>query len=317
MDEYEPSEVPRPLAELIEAQHGVVTRRQLLEHGLGNGAIARRVGDRRLQRLHRGVFAVGHGVLVPAGHRLAAVLACGPGAVGSHGTAAAVHGLRPASARHHVTVPRSGPHSRGGLVVHRVRRLPAEDVTEMDGIRVTTVARTALDMAEILSPHGLSKFLERMELERVFDLTELHATMARNPGRRGLKPLAKALRRLADTPGGDDGALQREFLRLCRRIGLPEPEQQVVIGAYTVDFLWPDAGLVVETDGREYHATRAAFQRDRRRDIDLAALGLRVLRVDWWQVTEPAPMLVTALSQVVGFGRIQTGKPFFIPVLPP
>jgi very-short-patch-repair endonuclease len=78
----------------------------------------------------------------------------------------------------------------------------------------------------------------------------------------------------------------------------------VVIGPYTVDFLWRNAGLVVETDGREYHATRAAFHRDRRGDVDLAARGLRVLRVDWWQVTEAAPALVTGLSQAVGFGRI-------------
>ena len=91
----------------------------------------------------------------------------------------------------------------------------------------------------------------------------------------------------------------------CRR---PSPamvrNQQVVIGPYTVDFLWRDAGLVVETDGREYHATRAAFQRDRRRDVDLAARGLRVLRVDWWQVKDPAPQLISALSRALRFDSI-------------
>jgi hypothetical protein len=261
----------------VAAQYGVVTRRQLLEHGVGEGAIARRIRRGWLHRLHPGVYSVGHAVLVPNGRRLAAVLACGQGAAVSHGDAAAVHGLQAAGTRRHVTVTRNGPHSRGDLVVHRVRRLAPEDVMEVERIPVTTVARTALDMAEVLSPHGLASLLERMELLRVFDLAELRATMARNPGRRGLKQLAESLRPLADAPEGDDAGLQREFLRLCQRIGLPEPEQQVVIGPYTVDFLWRDAGLVVETDGREYHATRAAFHRDRRRDVDLATRGLRVL----------------------------------------
>ena len=304
MDAYEPSEVPRRLAALIAAQYGVVTRRQLVEHGVGDGAIARRLRHGVLHRLHPGVFAVGHAVLVPNGRRLAAVLACGPGAALSHGDAAAVHGLRQAGARTHVTVPRGGSHSRGGIVVHRVRRLAPEDVTEVNGIRVTTVARTALDLAETLSTHALVGLLERMEIMRVFDLTELRATMERNPGRRGLKPLSDALARLDAAPEGDDAALQRRFLQLCRRHGLPEPQQQAIIGPYTVDFFWPAAGLVVETDGRTYHATRAAFERDRRRDVDLAAWGLRVLRVTWRQVTEEKPALITALSRLATFGTI-------------
>jgi very-short-patch-repair endonuclease len=280
----------------------VVTRRQLLAHGIGEGAIAWRLRTGTLHRLHHGVFAVGHEVLTLNGHRLAAVLACGLGAAASHGTAVGLHGLSNAPARHHVTVPRGGPHSRGDLVVHRVRRLAPEDVEEVDGIPVTTVARTALDMAEVLAPHRLAKLLERMELERVFDLVALRATMTRNPGRRGLKPLAEALRRLDGA--SDENALQRAFRELCRRIGLPEPEEQVPIGPYTVDFFWPAARLVVETDGREYHTTRAAFERDRRLDVDLAALGLRVLRVEGWQVTEPSRALVTTLSRLRMFGTI-------------
>jgi very-short-patch-repair endonuclease len=244
------------------------------------------------------VYAVGHAVLVPNGRRLAAVLACGSGAALSHGDAAAVHGLRRAGGRTHVTVPRGGSHSRGAIVVHRVRRLAPEDVTEVDGIPVTTVARTALDLAESISPRALAGLLERMEVLRVFDLSEFHATMARNPGRRGLKPLAEALARVDGSLEGDDAALQRRFLQLCRRIGLPEPQEQVLIGPYTVDFFWPAAGLVVETDGGKHHATRAAFERDRRRDVELAARGLRVLRLTWRQVTEPTPAVLAALLRL-------------------
>ncbi len=278
------------------AQFGVVTRAQL---GLHSYEITRQVREGRLHRLHPGVYAVGHTVLVPRGRWLAAVLACGRGAALSHGSAAVLHGIWDASARTHVTV-RRGAHSRAGIVVHRVRDLHPDDVTTVDGIRVTTVARLALDLAEQVSPHRLGAVLERTEVLRLFDLRAFEATMARNPGRHGIRPLRRALD--LDAPSELD--LQRRFLALCRDLGLPEPVQEAQVGPYHVDFLWPEAGLAVETDGRSHHERRAAFARDRQRDVDLAARGIQTLRVTWRQVRGPDHNLVTALrGRLTEFGK--------------
>jgi very-short-patch-repair endonuclease len=277
----------------------VVTRAQLLRTGLDSKGISRRAGDGRLHRLHRGVYAVGHPVLVPNGRRLAAVLACGPGAALSHGSAAALHGLWRSSGRMHVTVPRGGPHTGDGITVHRTRRLDPADVTAIEGIAVTTVARTALDLAEHSNPRMLMALLERADELELFDLREITACIDRNPGRRGITPLREALD--LDMPG--ESELQRRFLRLCRDAGLPEPEREVQLGAYRADFFWPRASLVVETDGRSFHDRRAAFESDRERDLDLAAAGIRTLRVTWRMLTAPSKLIAT-LRALTGFGSI-------------
>jgi very-short-patch-repair endonuclease len=174
-----------------------------------------------------------------------------------------------------------------------VRHLPPEEVTVADGIPVTTWARTALDVAETQPVDGL---LEQAEILRIFDLHEVRAVMARNPGRRGLRRLATALERLEDAPAIPKTVLERRFLAFCRRLGLPEPEQQVLIGEHRVDFLWREAGLVVEADSRTFHEIRAAFERDRRRDLELAALGLQVLRVTSRQLDRPPAALAGVLT---------------------
>jgi very-short-patch-repair endonuclease len=199
----------------------------------------------------------------------------------------------------HVTVPRNGPHSREGLTVHRSRRLDEEDVTTVEGIRVTTVARTALDLAERLDLRRLRALFERADTLELFDLHQIEAMLARNPGRRGATKVRKALD--LDTPS--ESELQRRFLRLCRAAGLPEPEREHPIGAYHADFFWPHANLAVETDGRSFHDRRAAFESDRERDLDLAAMGVRTLRVTWRMVEAPAKV-VSTLRALAGFGSI-------------
>jgi hypothetical protein len=193
------------------------------------------------------------------------VLACGRGAALSHGSAAALLGLRRSSARMHVTVPRNGPHSRGHLVVHRVRRLHPADVTTVAGIRVTTWARTALDLAEQLRLGELRALFDQAEALQIFDLHDLEACMRRNPGR-ATAPIREAL----DLDAPSVSELQRRFLVMCRELGLPEPQREVPLGAYHADFFWPHANLAVETDGRSFHDRRAAFESDRARDVATA-----------------------------------------------
>jgi predicted transcriptional regulator of viral defense system len=212
---------------VVAAQFGVVTRAQLIAAGVASKGISLRVRDGRLHRLHPGVYAVGHAVLVPKGRMLAAVLSCGPEAALSYTSATALHEVREEGPRTHVSVPRSGPHSRPGIVVHRTRRLDPEDVTTIDGIRVTTIARTILDLAEVLNPRQLTTLIDRAEALRVFDLDELEATIARNPGRK-----TTTLRAALGAEAPSERELQRRFHLLCRRHGLPEPQQEAPIGAY-------------------------------------------------------------------------------------
>ena len=161
MGSYEPKRRPTPCGSAVwrpspRRQYGVVTRGQLLAAGVGETGIKERVRTGRLIRLHRGVFALGHRELRREGHWLAAVLACGPGAVLSHVDAAAHWNIRQsAAALVHVTVPtRAGRVRRRGLRIHRSGRLAAEQVTVHEGIPVTTLARTLLDLADVLGPPG-------------------------------------------------------------------------------------------------------------------------------------------------------------------
>jgi hypothetical protein len=266
----------RRLADLAARQHGVVSRRQLLSLGFDRGAIERRLTSGRLHRLHLGVYAVGHTLVSRNGHYLAAVLACGPGAVLSHRSAAALWGLRPSdAARIDVTVSRtSGVRTSSRVVVHRPQITP--NVASKDGIPVTTPGRTLADLATALPRRALEKAAETAEVLR------LHVEL--DPAHPGAKRLALAMAH--DLASTTRSPLEDAFLALCDAHGLPRPLVNTVVEGVEVDFCWPGAGLIVETDGRSFHGTTAAFERDRARDARLTALGWRVVRFTERQVRE-------------------------------
>ena len=218
---------------------------------------------------------MGHRALTAKSHYLAAVLACGPGALASHVTAAVIWGLLRSATKIDVTVPR-GRKPRAGILVHRSRLIAPEDRTIVDGIPVTSVARTLVDLADVLTERRLADVVHRAEILRVFDLTPLQAALERLSGRAGRHRLRRVLK--AYEPE-DENPLQQRFLDFCRSRNLPTPQSQAQIGPYTVDFLWPDAGLAIETDGAATHHTRRAFHGDRRRDRALAARGIQVIRI--------------------------------------
>jgi hypothetical protein len=244
--------------------------------------------------MHTGVYAVGHTVLTRNGRWMAAVLACGPGAVLSHRDAAALHGLRPSSrARIDVTVRGRGGRKRRGIDAHRSRRLDAADVTTVDGIPCTTVARTLVDLAEVVSPRETERACERAEILRVFDLRAVDAICGRTPGRRGVPVLTAIVRGYRATSELTKSDLEQAFLTLCANAGIPPPQVNLWIdlegGGVEVDFVWEAEGLIVEVDGYETHGTPTAFERDRSRDVDLHLAGWQVVRFTWRQVVgEPA-----------------------------
>jgi hypothetical protein len=267
----------RRLVARAERQHGVVTREQLIEIGLSDQAIGRRVEDGQLWRVHRGVYAVGRPTLTLHGRFSAAVLSCGPGAALSHLAAGVLLGLLgERGPRIDVTVPGSGGRRRRGAVIIHRGPLPAADVTTKHGIPVTTPARTLIDLADVLPRRRLERALDEAAYLRL-DVTDLQP----RPGRRGSGALAEALARHDAGTTRTRSDLEERMLSLLDRFGLPVPEVNGGIEGYTVDFAWPAQRLIVETDGWRAHGTRHAFERDRRRDADLLAAGWRVLRVSY------------------------------------
>jgi predicted transcriptional regulator of viral defense system len=265
------------IAALATEQHGVVARRQLITLGLGRGAIAERLRKQRLHRIHQGVYAVGHRKLSHLGWWMAAVLACGPGAVLSHRCAAASAGILegwPTTVD--VIAPRE-LHSRPGVRVH-LGALADDERTERFGIPVTTVARTLLDLAAVLDVHALNRALERAEALGLADAVPLAALIERHAGQRGTASLRAALDE-GLRPAVTRSDLERRFLTFVDDAGLPRPLTNVVLDGIEVDCAWPERRVVVELDGRAYHRTMAAFERDRARDRRLAAAGWRPIRV--------------------------------------
>jgi very-short-patch-repair endonuclease len=268
------------LAALAGRQHGVVSVAQLRELGFTKHAVRRRVESKRLQRLHPGVYAVGHDALTPDSRRLAAVLACGPGALLSHRAAGALQNLLPSSPQFDVTVPLPR-RSRPGLVIHRSRLIHPDDRSSVRGIPVTSVARTLVDLADVLSEERLAKAVHEAEVQRAFDLGAVEAVVGRLPGRKGRHKLSRVLAAYRPEPHLLRSEAERRFKRLCETHSLPQPQFNVHIAGHELDVYWEDVQVAVEIDGAETHHTRRAFHEDRARDRRLAAHAIRVVRVTW------------------------------------
>jgi very-short-patch-repair endonuclease len=278
----------RRVAQLAGRQGGAVADWQLLRLGFGRAAVDQWLRSGRTHSIHRGVYAVGHAVLGEKGRLWAALLACGPVAVISHRSAAALWGIRPNNRKPiDVTVPGRSRHRRKGIDVHLVRHLDPRDVTTRDGIPVTTVARTLLDLAEVVPPHHVPRAIAEADYKRLFDLKAVEELLSRSNGRRGQKPLTAALADVV-VKHRTRSELERDFLQFCQHRHIPLPKVNVWIGDREVDMAWPERKLIVELDGYASHRTRRAFEGDRRRDAAHLLLDLRTLRVtDRWLSREP------------------------------
>jgi very-short-patch-repair endonuclease len=249
------------VARIAARQHGVVAIGQLHAAGLLPSVITKRVSAGRLHRIHRGVYAVGHVGLSREGRWMAGVLACGPGAVLSHRSAAALWGIAPASGVVDVTVPGNGGRAkRRGINLHRSARFQPGQCTLRDAIPVTRPARTLDDLRRVLSAKEFAAALREAEFLRL--------------------PIGDRF-----APDRTRTELESRLLSLCRRHRLPKPEVNARLERFVVDFLWREQRLIVEADGWESHRTRSAFEADRARDARLKVLGYEVLRFTWRQIT--------------------------------
>lgn len=292
----------RLIGDLAARQYGIVARKQLLAMGIGAGAIETRLRRHYLHPLHRGVYAVGHLALPPLAREMAAVLACGQGAAVSHRSAALVWHLLPASDRPDIDVTvLTGKGRRAGLQIHKSRRLSPQDVRHLRGLPVTAPWRTLVDLADTGTDRELERATHEAITRRLLNARRLRAELDQYRGRRGISRLKKLLE--DDDPSTlTRSEAEERFLTLVRSAGLQAPEVNVLVHGHEVDFLWREQGVVVEVDGFQFHSTREAFERDRRRDADLQSAGLRVLRVTWRQIVDES---YATLARVVrGLGLV-------------
>lgn len=266
---------------LARRQHGVLSVRQLREHGLERHAIRHRVASGRLRTVHTGVYAVGHLRLSREARWMAAVLAVGQASLLSHESAGALWGIWTEGPRVHVSASVRGSRRLPGVVVHR-RRLGARDRDRQRGIPVTAPAGTLIDLAAGAAPGRIEAAVNAADRLGLLTPEQLRSELDLHPGRRGVGVLRGLLDwrvfRLTDSE------LERRFLLLVRSAGLPVPEAGARLNGFKVDFHWPELGLVVETDGLRYHRTPEQQAHDRRRDQVHTAAGLTCLRFTHAQV---------------------------------
>lgn len=288
-------------------QHGVVARRQVEDRGVSRGMIARRVASGRLIRLHRGVYAVGHDRLRREGQWLSAVLAAGDGAVLSHRDAAALHGLRPPGdhARWEVTTTGWAGSTRT-VRVFGTTALAAADRTVVDGVPTTSVARTLVDLADVVPPRQLRKALDEAERQRCVELAEIEGALSRTARRNGPghRAMRKALADLqATTVSLTRSELEDRFLALLDAHRIPRPATSYAIDGMEVDACWLDQAVVVELDSWAFHHTRLAFQQDRERSNALQANGWTVLRFTHGDVVERGAATAARVARALAADR--------------
>jgi hypothetical protein len=265
------------IAAIAGPQQGLITTRQLLELGLSRGAIAHRIRVGRLHCVFRGVYAVGHAALPPNARALAAVLACGPGAVLSHGSAATLWGIDKHWRAPLEVTTRACRRSDDRLHTHRSRTLTPRDITHHFGIPVTSPARTLFDNAYRLTDRELARAVNELRLERVLWRDDLAGLVDRHPNTRAVKRLCNHLERWEDHP--TRSPFEDDFRAFAKRYGLPEPLINTKVTGKEADVFFPEHKLVVELDGWDTHSSRSQFESDRDRDADRLAAGIATVRL--------------------------------------
>jgi len=295
------SRFDRAIWELAHEQYGVVALRQLHGLGISDGAVRRRLADRQLHPLFRGVFVVGARHPTLRGRWKGATLALGDDALLSHQDAGVLSDLTEArQSVVHVTVPGRHAEHQPGIRAHRTRRVHPEDADAIEGIPVTSAARTLLDLAPILSATRLRRAYTQAERTRALDLVAVQNVIARTSGHRGARRLRRLVGYDPAAAASAESELERIFLDLLTDNDLPMPQTNVLVDGYLVDAYWPEAELVVELDGYEFHNDREAFERDRRRIADLRAAGKEVLPLTYAQVAREPDWAVAGVVHRLG-----------------
>jgi len=305
---------------LARAQHGVLTRGQLLALGLTVSGIRHRIARGRLHPLTRAVYAVGRPDLTANGRRMAAVLACGgdvgldgatrlrpdrfsvPGVVLSHESAAALLGIgREPEGAIQISTLSAAKRRVPGVKLHRRPTLRRDSVGYCERVPVTAPVQTLIDLATRHERRAVERFVNEADRLKVVRTDELRRALDDHPGERGVARLRLILDRR--TFRYTRSELERAFLPLVRAAGLPLPRTSVQVNGHEVDFHFPTLDLVVETDGLTYHRTPAQQAKDRERDQDHSAAGTHPLRFTHGQIKyEPERVVRTLRSTASRLG---------------
>jgi very-short-patch-repair endonuclease len=295
----------REVEALARRQHGVVGRAQLLALGMGRRAIARRLEQRRLHEVHRGVYVLGVRRISRKGRWMAAVLACGEDALLSHRLAARLWRLM-LSASERIDVMRPGARVvRDGIVSHR-GFVPDDERTVIDGIPVTSPFRTIFDLAAVAPIREVERAWHEAEVRGLRDRVSLPVLLERYPGRRGTRNL-QALLESPEPIGFTRNDFEEAFLALIDAYGLPRPRMNADLSVrgrfFQVDALWEREKVAVELDSRSVHGTRKRFESDRQRDRILVAEGWKTFRITWRALQQEPEEVIADLQAALGQGH--------------
>lgn len=279
---------------LAERQHGVIAHRQLLDLGMGMGIGLRRREGGLLIPLHQGVYALGHLRLTREGRWMAAVLACGPGAVLSHLSAGQLWGLCGSYGPIEVLRQSGGfkPEGHRGVRLHQTRRLWSYEVTVEKGIPVVVMERVLLDLAGRTDAKRLERIVVQAYKSGRLDWKRLGRIITRRRGCKGVGKLRRIVLEVEPEALETKSVSEIDFLALCRQADLPTPAVNVLVGGHLVDFLWSSQKIIVETDSWRHHGDKPTFEKDRQTDVDLVAAGYEVHRATYKMLERnPNPFL--------------------------
>lgn len=299
--------VERRIATLALNQHGVVTARQMIELGLTRPAIQRRVQRSGLHLIYPRVYCVGHRRLSIRGRWMAAVLAGGKGAALSHISAAELHGVWQRRNFEIHVLARATPAAlvRSGIRIHR-GLVQGLDVTRMDGIAVTSLSRTLIDLCSVFTPQQLASVLKQAGFLEILDVHAIHAAMGRVHRKKQIVRLEEALEIRGYGGVGTRSGLEDRLLRVLERAGVETPNVNKrywfgrvafeALGRETIelDMSWAEKRICVEADGTQ-HLEPAVRAEDEARDQVLVAAGWRVLRFTEGEVDYDESRVISAI----------------------
>jgi very-short-patch-repair endonuclease len=297
------------IAQIAALQRGRIARHQLRAAGISNSTVARMIERGQLRREIHGVYAVGYCDRGLVTTQTVALLACRPGALLSHLSAAELWGLLPSATARVVEITIAGRRTGHppGVTVHRTRRLHRTEVRTRRQLPVTSPARALLDVADRLPERMLERAIDTGIEHNVVRLSEIQAVITRNPGRHATTILSELLgERTGSTYSRSE--TEERALKALREANIPQPEMNVPLFGYIADFYWRRYGVVLEVDGYRYHSTKTAFERDRRKDAVFTANGLDVVRVSRDQIVHETLMVIALLATAIAHAETRMSR---------
>lgn len=294
------------LAEIAGAQHGVVSVWQMEELGYSEEAIRHARETGRIHQTHRGVYAVGHMCVSRQGECVASILSCGPGTLLSHCSAAWLWGLTSRFARPVEVTASSRRQTRDEVRIHSAPALDPKDTASIESIAVTAIPRTLLDFAAV-DPWFIGKAVENAYRLGLLDLVAIDELISRSRGFRGVARLRKALSAYR-LPAFTRSDLERYFLDMAQRTGLPRPSMNFVVEGYELDAYWPAERFAVELDTYDYHGSPQAFESDRIRHENLKLAGIEIVRITGARIEREPRAVAKRVHLLLQHRRRQLGS---------